>query len=117
MTKKPLKLRRWLVVGVAAGALGGATAAQARPIIPLGDGGPSTTVSQTGRVAPDVFERTVPRGPAAYLGTPSLSATDSSDGFAWGDFGVGIGAAAGVMLAAVGIAWLARNRRRLATLH
>jgi hypothetical protein len=98
-------VRRLVVVGVAAGALGVSAAAQARPIIPLGDDGPPVVVPAQTRSADGVGRST------------TNLAHDNSDAFAWGDFGVGIGAAAGVMLATVGIALLARNRRRLATLH
>ena len=161
MSRKFFRMRRWLVLGVAAGALGITAAAQARPVLDEGNGAgaPSirtqywtavdsfyknhatalnaggATADQTvnpGRpvylgpdgvpaaniVGPsDVFERTVQRGPEAYYATQAVPVTGGSEGFNWGDFTIGIGAALGAMLAAALIAQLSRNRRRLATLH
>ncbi len=52
-------------------------------------------------LVPDVFERTVAAGESAYLRTPSVPV--SSDGFHWGDFGIGAGAMLGFLMLLVGI--------------
>ena len=52
-------------------------------------------------LVPDVFERTVAAGESAYLGTPSIPV--SSDGFDWGDFGIGAGAMLGFLMLLVGL--------------
>ena len=121
MKRKPFKLRRWLVLGVAAGALSVSAAAQARTIIDVGGDVPAAVSAQTRYwTAVDQFYKshavdTVGSGTVPVA--QPVPVTGGSDGFGWSDFAVGIGAAFGAMLAAAGIAQVARNRRRLATLH
>jgi hypothetical protein len=138
MKRKPFKIRRWLVVGVAAGALGVTAAAQARPIIDTEPGPPvsvrqylpadlvdsatdgAAVATQYWTAADAYYKKQAAQlaGASDVVATHSPPAvSDSSGGFNWGDFAIGIGAALGVMLVAAVMAQFARNRRGLATLH
>jgi hypothetical protein len=114
--KRKSRIRRWVALGLAVGALAVATSAQARPLSEqeLAGLGPSPTPVSV--VSP--VDRPVLRandGTAQSL--PPEYATVDSTKFDWDAFGIGLGAALGVMLVALGVAWFARHRRRLATLH
>jgi hypothetical protein len=88
MKRNHLKIRVWLALAVAIASLGLASSASAR--LYTGDlGGPSAA--------------------------PAPPAVVTSDGFNWGDALVGAGVALGTAFGGIGIAYLARNRTRLAT--
>jgi hypothetical protein len=137
--RKSFKIRRWLVVGVAAGALGTASAAQARPIIDPEPsvGGAASAVTRYSQAAeldglsPSArryvarISSLTPAQRVASFGSDGVvdtgpqpaAVTTGSDGFNWGAFAVGIGAGLGLMLIAAALARLTRHRRRVAALH
>jgi hypothetical protein len=134
--RKSFKIGRWLVVGVAAGALGTASAAQARPILDPESSvaGAASAVTQYRQAAgldalsPRYVARISSLTPAQLVasfgtdgavdtGPQPAAVTTGSDGFNWGDFAVGIGAALGLMLIAAALARLTRHRKRVAALH
>jgi len=88
MRRRPLRIRRWLVLAVAVAALGFATGAQAA--LYGGDDG--------------------------IAGAKSQAVVTTGGGFDWADAAVGIGIGLGIALGGVAAVQLTRNRRRLATL-
>jgi hypothetical protein len=89
MRHNHLKIRIWLALAVAIASLGFTSSALA--MLPAADG---TASGATPLV-------------------PTVTSTGSS--FNWADAAVGAGVALGVTLSGIGIAYLARNRTRLAT--
>ena len=82
------KIRIWLTLAVAAASLALASSASAMKMIDIG---PSVT--------------------------PQTAVVVTSDGFNWADAAIGAAVALAVALAAIGVAYVARNRSRLAASH
>ena len=90
MRHNHLKIRVWLALAVAIASLGFASSASARLVLDDGSSLPTVT-------------------------PPAPVVVTTTDGFSWGDALVGAGVALAAALGGIGIAYVARNRTRLAT--
>ncbi len=79
-------------------------------------GADPTGLAGGGQVGASPDDRPGIRGNPADTAQPT-SVPGTGAGFDWGDFAIGVGAALGAILGALAVRQLARNRRRLATLH
>jgi hypothetical protein len=107
------RLKRWLGLGLALGALS-APAAQAATR-PDDRAGPVRAVGTAGPV-PDVFERYAAAHPYG-TGISATVSVVSGGGFDWGDYGAGVGTGIGAILLLAGglTAVPARRRQRIRT--
>lgn len=90
MQRTTFKIRIWTTLAVAAASL--AVASSASASLYTGDVGGSSV-------------------------TPQTPVVTKPDGFNWADAAIGAAIALAAMLAAIGLAYLARNRSRLAASH
>lgn len=137
MRRRKLRIRRWLTVAVALGALSFASSASAIPLVDHDGGGTATSAqanfttpqglkadglrlqgiaqvyqSQAAAV-PDVLERYAAVHPYGAGLTPAATPSQSS-GFDWGDYAIGIGTGVGfILLLVAGLAFGSHHRRRM----
>jgi hypothetical protein len=136
MRRRKLRIRRWLTMAVALGALSFASSASAIPLVDHNGGGTATSAqvyqSQAAAVpdvleryaaehpygsqaaaVPDVLERYAAAHPYGAGLTPAATPSQSS-GFDWGDYAIGIGTGVGfILLLVAGLAFGSQHRRRM----